>query len=189
MSGVTFPIFWALWVSHDLSSAARLAHIISPAGPQAALAQTSLLGKQGLHCPELDFFPLLHVCLILLWSHWCKRNELGLEWAVNASAMGITIYSINTECWWSPELWLSPSLGKPRLPHCLCLPAPSLPSDLQPFTKHRLGAGLWYLSGTATELVSKHKGLLFQWVNAAALLNYSKERDELGREPQSDQHF
>lgn len=32
-------------------------HIVSPAGLWAALAQTSLLGKWGLRCPELDFFP------------------------------------------------------------------------------------------------------------------------------------
>lgn len=32
-------------------------HISSPAGLWAALAQTSLSGKRGLHCPELDFFP------------------------------------------------------------------------------------------------------------------------------------
>lgn len=42
---------------HSLSSVASLAHIVSSAGLWAVLAQTSLLGKQGLHCPELDFFP------------------------------------------------------------------------------------------------------------------------------------
>lgn len=121
MSGVTVPVFWALWVSYGLSSAWTLT--VSPAGLWAALAQTRFLGKRGLNFLSW-VFSLLRVCLILLRSHWCKRNELGLEWAGNASAMGITIYSVNTERWWSPELWLSPSLGHPSLSPCLCLPAP-----------------------------------------------------------------
>lgn len=187
MPGVAFPIFWALWVSHGHQ---RGTHRFS-CRPLGCPGTNKFVGKAGITLSWAFFFyPLLHVCLILLWSQWCKRNELGLEWAVNASAMGIRIYSVNTESWWSPELWLSPSLGNPSLSPCLCLPVPSLPSDLHPFTKHRLGAlSDTYLGLTLNLPVSKHKELLFQRVNAADLLNYSKERDDLDREPQSDQHF
>lgn len=83
---------------------------------------------------------------------------------------------------------------------CACL-APSFPSNLQPFTQRGLGAPFrdcylgdaGCLGRTVTELVSKHKGLLFQKVNAAVLLNYSKKEKKrdvrLGRELQRDQYF
>lgn len=185
--GIAFPILGVPWLFHGLSlqmwhSAANLSTGCSFCEHEG---WPSMSKRVGVVLSWTSVFPV--GCLILLWSHWCKRNQLGLDWPTQNFCDGnknlvCKHATLMEPCGFdSVVLSFSAPAWKPKpFPLPLCLLTCSFPSDLQPFTKHRLGAHCWdsYLGGVScsgrivTERVSKHKGGLFQKANAAGLLNY-----------------
>lgn len=175
----------------------------STASTWTILAWTSK-SKWWLHCSELAF-SLLPICLILLRSHWCKRNKLGLEWWAPNFCNGNNNLRLQTrsshgalQLWLSHPLVFSPSMANPNLSPCLPLLLSSFSSNLQPFARRRLGARFWGCSlgdfacsgRTVAGLVGECEGLLFPKVKADGLLLIATEEKEkkwgirLGRELQ-----